>query len=103
MNEIFPITLPTLTTAGVPTDAEGSLTTWIYFPNGQLQQKQDHETKGATYTYTPGGRLEFRTWERAISATDSTKVKTEYGYTQGLLTTVTYNALRDFSRVGLPT
>jgi RHS repeat-associated protein len=62
-------TKPTLTPAGVPTDAGGSLTTWIYFPNGQLQQKQDDDGKGATYTYTNAGRLKTRTWERNITTT----------------------------------
>ena len=77
-------TNPTLTTAGVPTNAGGSLTTWIYYPNGQIQQKQDDAGKGASYTYTDGGRLHARTWARGVVTT--------YGYTaSGLLHTVVYS------------
>jgi RHS repeat-associated protein len=77
-------TNPTLTTAGVPTNAGGSLTTWIYHPNGLLQQKQDDAGEGASYTYTDGGRLHTRTWARGVVTT--------YGYTaSGLRHTVFYS------------
>jgi hypothetical protein len=50
-----------------------AVTTWIYNPtNGTLARKEYNDGKGTDYTYTPGGRLETRSWERGITTT--------YGY-----------------------
>jgi RHS repeat-associated protein len=43
----------------------------------------DNGTTDADYTYTNGGRLYTRTWERGITST--------YGYTHGLLTSTNYS------------
>jgi len=85
-------TKPTVDSNGVPIDEGGSITTWNYSPiTGLLESKLDTNGKGPSYTYTSGGRLFTRTWARPLSETDPTRVQTIYGYTHGLLTSVTYN------------
>lgn len=43
-------------------------TTWIYNPQrGWLDRKEYDDGNGTTYTYTPGGRLASRTWERGVT------------------------------------
>lgn len=82
-------TKPTLDTNGVPTNAGGSLTTWLYSSTrGWLVEKNydgesDDGTTDPDYTYTAAGRLKTRTWERGVVTT--------YGYDQGMLETVTYS------------
>jgi RHS repeat-associated protein len=68
-----------------------SSTKWIYYPNGRLEKKLDAANKGPVYTYTTAGRIQTRTWERPISSEDPTKVRTTYGFINGLLDTVSYN------------
>jgi RHS repeat-associated protein len=76
-----------LTTDEAP---DGSAKTeWIYSATtGLLVEKNhpgetDNGTTDADYTYTNGGRLYTRTWERGITTT--------YGYTHGLLTSTNYS------------
>jgi RHS repeat-associated protein len=82
-------TKPTLDANGVPTDAGGSVTSWIYSPTrGWLLEKNhdgesDNGTADADYDYTLAGRLKTRTWERGVV--------TGYGYDRGLLETVDYS------------
>jgi len=77
-------TRPTLDGSGKPTDAGGSLTTWVYHPQrGWLTGKRDAADRGADYTYTAAGRLFTRTWERGITTT--------YNYDAGLLTLTDYS------------
>ena len=64
-------------------DTGGDATTWVYYPNGRLEKKLDAATRGPLYTYTAAGRIKTRLWGRGILTT--------YGYTNGLLTTVTYD------------
>jgi len=71
---------------GEPTAAtpDSASTTWIYSPQrGFLTAKRDAENKGATYTYTPAGRLATRTWARGIVTT--------YTYDAGMLTLTDYS------------
>ncbi len=44
-------------------------TRWHYNVRGQLQFKQDAHGQRVHYTYTPGGKLETRTWARGIVTT----------------------------------
>jgi RHS repeat-associated protein len=77
-------TKPTLDTNGVPTDADGSVTSWIYdSKRGWLDRKEYHDANGTDYTYTDAGRLATRTWARGVTTT--------YGYDQGMLESVTYS------------
>jgi RHS repeat-associated protein len=81
-------TKPTIV-SDVPTNSGGSLTTSNYSTTrGWLDNKRDDDGKGADYTYTAAGRLKTRTWAR--TGTDSNRVKTTYGYDQGMLETVNY-------------
>lgn len=54
-------------------------TTWNYSASGWLTGKRDHADKGADYTWTNGGKLQSREWQRVISGT-STRVKTTWNY-----------------------
>jgi len=65
--------------------ASSATTTWNYYPaTGLLERKLDATNKGATYTYTPAGRLKTRTWQRGIA--------TSYGHDPaGQLETVAYS------------
>jgi RHS repeat-associated protein len=68
------------------------MTSWIYDPSrGWLSSKRDDADKGADYTYYASGRLASRQWARFLPGTSTTRVLTEYGYDQGMLTSVTYN------------
>jgi RHS repeat-associated protein len=77
--------------------AAGNATTkWIYSTTtGQLTDKKynyiDENTPGSgpSYTYTNAGRPLTRSWVREVS--QGVRVKATYGYTYGLLTSVTYN------------
>ncbi|MEI6676396.1 MAG: hypothetical protein WCO57_14600, partial [Verrucomicrobiota bacterium] len=81
--------MKTMTTTG---SAGNATTTWIYSQTtGRLEQKLDATDKGPSYTYTLAGRLETRTWARNVSPTNNNTVTTTYGYTHGLLTSVSYN------------
>ncbi len=44
-------------------------TRWHYNVRGQLQFKQDAHGQRVHYTYTPGGKLETRTWARGVQTT----------------------------------
>ena len=44
-------------------------TRWCFNGRGQLAFKRDAAGKRVRYTYTPGGKLETRTWARGIVAT----------------------------------
>ncbi len=44
-------------------------TRWHYNVRGQLQFKQDAYGQRVHYTYTPGGKLETRTWARGVTTT----------------------------------
>ena len=44
-------------------------TRWYFNVRGQLAFKEDASGKRVRYTYTPGGKLETRTWARGIVAT----------------------------------
>ena len=46
---------------------------------------------GPSYLYTSAGRLSKRTWARPISTANATLIATNYTYTYGLLSAVTYN------------
>ena len=46
-----------------------SQTRWHYNSRGQLAFKQDAAGKRVRYTYTPGGKLETRTWARGVTTT----------------------------------
>ena len=79
-------TAPTLDPASIPTDPpKGSnATTWIYGQNTNLLiHKKYADDKSTDYQYTNAGRLLTRKWAR--------NVLTTYGYTYGLLTSVTYS------------
>jgi len=53
-------------------------TTWNYHANrGWLSGKRYQDNKGPDYTYTAGGRLKTRTWERGVSTTY------KYGFDDG--------------------
>ena len=71
-------TPPTMNSAGY------ARTEWTYDPlSGDLIEKDDHDGKGAVYTYTTAGRLETRTWARGL--------RTRYYYDlAGSLTNVHY-------------
>lgn len=52
---------------------------------GHLARKEYNDNKGVSYTYTPGGRLKTRTWQRGQT--------TDYAYNMlGDLTNVNYSA-----------
>jgi RHS repeat-associated protein len=74
--------MKTLTTTGA---AGPSVTTWVYSgTTGRLAEKLYDDNKGPSYSYTAGGRLETRTWERGITTT--------YGYDNaGDLETIDYS------------
>ena len=84
----------TMTTSSA---AGNSTTRWVYSTStgrltGKLYNWTDDATineYGPSYTYTAAGRLLTRSWVRVVSGT--TKVTATYGYTRGLLTSVTYN------------
>jgi len=59
----------TMTTWGA---AGPAVTTWNYNNRGLLQSKAYNDGTGPSYTYTPGGRLQTRTWARGVVTT--------YGY-----------------------
>ncbi len=44
-------------------------TRWFYNVRGQLQFKQDAHGRRVHYTYTPGRKLETRTWARGVQTT----------------------------------
>ncbi|MCP4491663.1 MAG: RHS repeat protein, partial [Gammaproteobacteria bacterium] len=51
-------------------------TEWIYDPDtGLLKAKKDAENKSVSYDYTPGGKLETRTWAR-----ENGSIVTTYNY-----------------------
>ncbi|MFZ9938074.1 MAG: RHS repeat-associated core domain-containing protein, partial [Luteolibacter sp.] len=89
--------MKTMTTTG---DAGNSITAWNYSTsNGLLLSKRYNSNStgttgsGPDYTYTSAGRLQTRQWARKVDPEDelSPRVTTTYGYTRGLLTSVTYN------------
>lgn len=63
----------------------GATTQWTYHPQrGWLSGKIHADDNGPSYTYTPAGRLETRTWARSITTT--------YGYEDGgELNSITYS------------
>ncbi|MBK1835288.1 RHS repeat-associated core domain-containing protein, partial [Roseibacillus ishigakijimensis] len=74
-----PDALPAVAPAG-----HSQTTTWTYdSQRGWLLKKRDAEDKGVDYSYTDGGRLLTRTWDRGVVTT--------YGYTDGQLTSVSYD------------
>ncbi|MDX2109175.1 MAG: LamG-like jellyroll fold domain-containing protein [Verrucomicrobiota bacterium] len=77
--------MKTLTTWRDYTGQTGAaVTEWFYYNLGLLEQKKDAVSQGATYTYTPGGRLLTRTWQRGTFTT--------YGYTvAGEVETMNYS------------
>jgi RHS repeat-associated protein len=80
--------MKTMTTTG---SAGNATTTWNYYTGtGLLREKLDHTNKGPEYFYTAAGRLQHRDWARVVPNTTN-RVRTTYGYTNGLLTSVTYN------------
>ena len=90
----------TMTTTGGAGGTITAITAWNYDPaTGLLTSKRyDSDLAGATgtgpdYDYTAGGRLWHRQWARLTDPSNnlSPRVLTTYGYTHGLLTTVTYN------------
>lgn len=74
--------MKTMTSSG---QAGPSVTTMNYdAQSGLLTSKKDADNKGTAYTYTAGGRLQTRTWQRGVSTT--------YGYDNaGELLTVNYS------------
>ena len=76
-------TYPDLASGAEPTEATPGhqSTRWIYDNvTGNLLQKLDHQGNGPTYGYTPGDKLQSRTWARGASTT--------YAYQAGLLSSV---------------
>lgn len=66
--------MKTMTTYSSPNTP--AVTTWNYDPyRGWLSSKKYADNQGPSYTYTPGGRLQTRTWARGIVTT--------YGYDPG--------------------
>jgi RHS repeat-associated protein len=61
------------------------VTTWNYSPyRGWLDNKRHPDSQGPSYTYTAAGRLNTRTWARAVTTT--------YGYDYaGALSTINYS------------
>ena len=48
----------------------GDVTTWVYDPaSGKLTRKLDAANRGPSYTYTAGGLLHTRTWQRGVVTT----------------------------------
>lgn len=66
-------------------DNGAAITQWTYHPQrGWLTGKTYADDNGPSYTYTPAGRLETRTWARGIT--------TSYGYEDGgELDSITYS------------
>jgi RHS repeat-associated protein len=80
----------------------GDVTTWVYDPaSGKLTGKLDAANHGPSYTYTAGGLLHTRTWERGVVTT--------YDYDgAGRLTGVDYDdttpdVMHGYDRAGRPT
>jgi RHS repeat-associated protein len=79
-------------------ETQSSITAWNYSTSTGLLLSKRYDSNpagtagtGPTYEYTDGNRLWKRFWARPISESNSTAVTTIYGYTAGLLASVTYN------------
>ncbi|MBC8009214.1 MAG: hypothetical protein H7067_03860, partial [Burkholderiales bacterium] len=73
--------LKTLTTwQNFATSAGAAVTTWNYSTSrGWLENKRYADDKGPSFTYTPAGRLETRTWARTFGGSP---LVTTYDYTE---------------------
>ena len=60
-----------------------AVTTWNYHAQrGWLENKRHHDNQGPSYTYTPAGRLQTRTWARGSSLpAPGSPLVTTYSYT----------------------